>query len=52
LTKVVVTAELRPSEDVDKVKVAIANFFDYTTIRREKGGRFEVLIAESETLKS
>lgn len=52
MTKVVVTADLRPSEDEDKVKVAIANFFDFSSVRKERGGRYELLVAESDTLRS
>ncbi|MDT7901417.1 RNA-binding domain-containing protein [Acidianus ambivalens] len=53
MTKIVVTAEVRPSEDESKVLTAIANFFDYEKITKEKRGDYIVVIVEeSRTLKS
>lgn len=53
MTKIIVTAEVRPSEDESKVLTAITNFFDYEKITREKRGDYiVVLVGESRTLKS
>ncbi|ARM76411.1 RNA-binding domain-containing protein [Acidianus manzaensis] len=51
MTKITVTAELRPSENEAKVLLAISNFFDFEYLRREKI-QYEVIIAESKTLRS
>ncbi|AWR99917.1 RNA-binding domain-containing protein [Metallosphaera hakonensis] len=51
MTRIVVTAEVRPSEDEDKVKVAIAHFFTFKSVKYEEG-RFRILVAESPTLAS
>lgn len=52
MTKVVVTAEVRPSENEEKVIQAINNFFLYDSIRKEKKDDYEILICESNSLKS
>ncbi|EZQ06932.1 MULTISPECIES: RNA-binding domain-containing protein [Acidianus] len=52
MTKIVVTAELRPSEDQDKVIKAIVNFFDFEMISKEKGGEWEIIVGNSTTLRS
>lgn len=52
MTRVVFEAEVRPSENKDKVINAISNFFDFETLREEKSGDNIILIAEARTLKS
>ena len=51
MTRIVVTAEIRPSEDEDKVKVAVANFFSFKSSNVEEG-KFRLFVAESDTLSS
>ncbi|QKQ99424.1 hypothetical protein GWK48_02570 [Metallosphaera tengchongensis] len=51
MTRVVVTAELRPSEDEDKVRVAMFNFFTPEAVKVEEG-KYSLLVAESRTLSS
>ena len=46
--KITVEAEIRPTEDEEKVKKAILNFFTPSSIRVEDRGRERVLIAEAE----
>lgn len=45
--KIIVEAEIRPTEDEEKVKKAILSFFDPSSIRVEDRGRYKVLIAEA-----
>ena len=52
MTRVIVEAEVRPSEDKEKVLQAMLNFFDFEKIREEKVGLSIVIIGESSTLKS
>lgn len=51
MTRVVVRAEIRPSEDDDKVKVAIANFFTFKSLHIDQD-RYRVIVAESDELSS
>jgi len=46
--KIVVEAEVRPTEDEEKVKRAVLNFFTPSSIKVEERGRGRVLIAEAE----
>jgi len=46
--KITVEAEIRPTEDEEKVRKAILNFFTPSSIRVEERGRERVLIAEAE----
>ncbi len=46
--KIVVEAEIRPTEDEEKVKKAVLNFFTPSNIRVEERGRRKVLIAEAD----
>jgi len=46
--KIVVEAEIRPTEDEEKVKKAILNFFTPSNIRVEERERRKVLIAEAD----
>jgi predicted RNA binding protein with dsRBD fold (UPF0201 family) len=52
MTKITVMAEIRPSEDEDKIKVAIATFFDYEKISMEERGLNKLLIEEAYSLGS
>ncbi len=52
MTKVTFVAEVRPSEDEDKVKVAIMNFFDFESIRVEEKPLGKVIFAEANSLSS
>lgn len=52
MTRVIVKAELRPSEDEEKVINAIKNFFDFERVRKEKYGFYEMIIAEANSLHS
>ncbi len=52
MTKVTFRAEVRPSEDEDKVKVAILNFFDFEDIRVEEKPLGKVIVAEASSLSS
>ena len=46
--KIVVKAEIRPTEDEEKVKKAILNFFTPSSIKVEERGQWRVLIAEAD----
>lgn len=46
--KIVVEAEIRPTEDEEKVKRAVLNFFTPSSIKVEERGRGKVLIAEAD----
>ncbi|MCH4815153.1 MAG: RNA-binding domain-containing protein [Saccharolobus sp.] len=52
MVKVMVVAEVRPSEDVNKVLSAISNFFDFEKINTRKEGIIDILVLEARTLKS
>jgi len=52
MTRVAVEAEVRPSENKDKVLQAMLNFFDFERISEEKVGISLVIIGESSTLRS
>jgi len=52
LDKVMVVAEVRPSEDKEKVINAVSNFFTYEKIREDSLDLSLVLRFESDTLKS
>ncbi|BCU70243.1 RNA-binding domain-containing protein [Stygiolobus caldivivus] len=52
MTRIIVEAEVRPSENKDKVLQAMLNFFDFERIKEEKVGISLVVIGESSTLKS
>jgi predicted RNA binding protein with dsRBD fold (UPF0201 family) len=46
--KIVVEAEIRPTEDEEKVKRAILNFFTPSSIKMEERERGRILIAEAD----
>lgn len=46
--KIIVETEIRPTEDEEKVKKAVLNFFTPSSIRVEDRGRCKVLVAEAE----
>jgi predicted RNA binding protein with dsRBD fold (UPF0201 family) len=46
--KIVVEAEIRPTENEEKVKKAVLNFFTPSNIKVEERGRGRVLIAEAD----
>lgn len=50
--RIVVEAEVRPTEDPDKVLKAIQAFFDPDTVRIEDLGSTRILVAESGSLRS
>ncbi len=50
--RIVVEVEVRPTEDRDKVLRALRNVFDPQSVRFERVGDSEVIIAESNTLAS
>ncbi|MDH5815983.1 MAG: RNA-binding domain-containing protein [Candidatus Nezhaarchaeota archaeon] len=50
--KIVVEVEIRPTEDEEKVKRAVLNFFTPSNIRIEDRGRFRVLIAEANEVEA
>jgi predicted RNA binding protein with dsRBD fold (UPF0201 family) len=52
MVRIIVKCELRPSEDEEKVMKAILNFFEYESIRKERSGLYEIIIAESSNFKS
>lgn len=52
MVKVMVVAEVRPSEDVNKVLSAISNFFDFEKTNTRKEGIIDILVLEARTLKS
>ncbi|MCY0849767.1 RNA-binding domain-containing protein [Sulfuracidifex metallicus] len=52
MDKVMVVAEVRPSEDKEKVINAVSNFFTYEKIREDSLDLSLVLRFESDTLKS
>ncbi|AWR97674.1 hypothetical protein DFR86_09015 [Acidianus sulfidivorans JP7] len=52
MTKITVTAEVRPSENEAKVLIAISNFFDFENLKSEKKEYSKLIIAESKTLRS
>lgn len=45
--KIIVEAEIRPTEDEEKVKKAVLNLFTPSIIRVEDRGRYKVLVAEA-----
>jgi len=49
--KVVVEAEVRPTEDLDKVRAAILNIIEPDEIRVEELGNTRILIAEARGLR-
>ncbi|MEB3759577.1 MAG: hypothetical protein GSR81_01860 [Desulfurococcales archaeon] len=52
VTRVVVEADIRPTEDQDKVKQAILNFFDPDTIVVEGSDAHKRMVATAYSLKS
>jgi predicted RNA binding protein with dsRBD fold (UPF0201 family) len=53
LARVRVEAEVRPTEDVERVKRAVLNVFSPDTVRVEDlGGGYRLLVAESWSLRS
>ncbi|MEM0263470.1 MAG: RNA-binding domain-containing protein [Saccharolobus sp.] len=52
MTRIVVTSDVRPSEDLNKVLNSIANFFTYDKMDIRKEGIIQILVLESSTLKS
>ncbi len=46
--KVVITVEVHPTEDVDKVERAVKNFFPHASIDTKSGGAPSVLVAMTE----
>lgn len=52
MVKIVVTAEVRPSEDLNKVVSAISNFFEFKKMDIKKEGIVQILVLESSSLKS
>ncbi|MCE4603836.1 MAG: hypothetical protein F7B20_02580 [Aeropyrum sp.] len=51
-TRVIVEAEVRPTEDREKVLKAVKNIIEPDIVRFERVGRVEVLVAESNSLSS
>lgn len=45
--KIIAEAEIRPTEDEEKVKKAVLNLFTPSSIRVEDRGRYKVLVAEA-----
>ncbi|WP_338601868.1 RNA-binding domain-containing protein [Sulfolobus tengchongensis] len=52
MVKVMVVTEVRPSENLNKVLSAIMNFFDFDKMNIRKEGIIDILVLESNTLKS
>ncbi len=52
MPRVRVEAEIRPTEDVEKVKQAVLNVFTPDRLRIEEYGEYRLLVAEADTLKS
>ncbi|MEM3209817.1 MAG: RNA-binding domain-containing protein, partial [Saccharolobus sp.] len=52
MTRIMVTSDVRPSEDLNKVLNSIANFFTYDKMDIRKEGIIQILVLESSTLKS
>ena len=50
--RVVVEAEVRPTEDYDKVLEAVKAFFEPDALRVERAGRSTVIVAVSESIMS
>ena len=46
--KVVVAVDVHPTEDVDKVKQAVENFFPHASLETKSGGTTSLLIAMTE----
>ena len=51
-TRIVVEAEIRPTEDEDKVKKAVLNFIDPDKVEIIERGASKILYAEAGSLKS
>lgn len=45
--KIIVETEIRPTEDEERVKKAVLNLFNPSSIRIEDRGRYKVLVAEA-----
>ena len=52
MVRIRVEAEIRPTEDPEKVRRAVLNVFDPDTVRVERYGSYSLLVAESGSYQS